>query len=82
MIGKLKSPNCPSVSYHNIKIQNNQVSCRLYLILPLFDIHYFINIRGVKSGSIAYGDGIVFFGCENVVIDNNSLSAAPGRTPR
>jgi hypothetical protein len=43
---------------------------------------YFANIRGLAGGSISYGDGLLFFSCENVVIDGNSLSAAPGRTPR
>ncbi|EGG24826.1 carbohydrate-binding domain-containing protein [Cavenderia fasciculata] len=54
------------ISFSNIKVTSNQIT----------------NIIGFPGGSISYGDGICFFGCKDVVIANNYVSAKPGCTPR
>ncbi|EGC33385.1 hypothetical protein DICPUDRAFT_56450 [Dictyostelium purpureum] len=56
----------PNSVYSNIKITQNQIT----------------NIIGYVPFSICYGDGICFFGCLNVLISNNFVSAKPGFTPR
>ncbi|EFA84806.1 carbohydrate-binding domain-containing protein [Heterostelium album PN500] len=55
-----------TVSYNNIKIFNNKIT----------------NVIGIPGGSISFGDGICFFGCQDVTINNNLVSAKPGATPR
>ncbi|KAN0027082.1 hypothetical protein ACTFIU_009764 [Dictyostelium citrinum] len=56
----------PGSHFTNIKITANQIT----------------NVMGIVGGSICYGDGIAFFGCSNVVISNNFVSAKDGFTPR
>ncbi|KAK5578139.1 hypothetical protein RB653_003092 [Dictyostelium firmibasis] len=56
----------PGSHFNNIKITANQIT----------------NVMGIVGGSICYGDGIAFFGCSNVVISNNFVSAKDGFTPR
>lgn len=56
----------PGSHFTNIKITANQIT----------------NVMGIAGGSICYGDGISFFGCSNVVISNNFVSAKDGFTPR
>lgn len=66
MLGRMVDPSTPFAFYSNIQITNNK----------------FLNIFGVTGGSIAHGDAIAFFGCTDVNIANNVITAAPGRTPR
>lgn len=66
MLGRMVDPNTPFAYYSNIQITNNKI----------------LNIYGETGGSIRHGDAIFFFGCTDVNIANNVITAAPGRTPR
>eukprot|EP01132_Coremiostelium_polycephalum_P006792 gene6792-8427_t len=68
VFGVLKTTDQPPPNsvFSNIKITQNQIT----------------NVIGTPGGSICYGDGIGFFGCRDVVISNNFISAKPGFTPR
>lgn len=39
-------------------------------------------VHGVTGGSICHGDAIAFFGCTDVIISHNIITAAPGKSPR
>lgn len=66
MLGKMVTHGVAHVYHSHIQITDNK----------------FLNIHGVTGGSICHGDAISFFGCTDVTISNNVVTAAPGKSPR
>jgi len=66
MLGNMVVPGHKAVHHSRIQIMTNK----------------FLNVHGVTGGSICHGDAISFFGCTDVSICNNVITAASGKTPR